>query len=420
MNINIPYGSKAFPAEFPDTATTLTVKEPLSSITPETFLKKVSNELKLRSIDLSDTIIIVADKTRVCGYATYLPLLVQALQESGLDDEQLRFIIAYGTHPRQSDSECFTCYGEIYSRYPFIHHDCSDQALFTDCGTTTRGVPIRLRSDILKATCVITMGPICHHYFAGYGGGRKLVFPGCGEREAVYANHGLYLDRANGVLAKNCQPGILNDNPLAEDLFEIEAKKEANLAIHGIMNSLGEICDVIVGSGKNSYLEACSRHGELYESTSPSFPVVIASCGGFPKDINFIQSHKAIHNAAMFVEDGGTLLVFSECRDGIGSQTFLPWFKMGGFTGAFKALSENYQGNGGTALAMMTKTGRIRITLVTELDEDICTTIGVEKWSYDKALAYISEQKQQVGYIANASLLVKKQEPEKIDSQRAS
>lgn len=408
MNIKIPYGNKAFSAALPDTTTILATQEPAPSITPELFLSKVINELKRSSADLSDTIIIVADKTRVCGYDTYLPVLLQALHESGLNDDELRFLIAYGTHPRQSDSECIKCYGETYNRYPFIHHDCSDNNLFTDCGITTRGVPIRLRSDILKATFVITMGPICHHYFAGYGGGRKLIFPGCGEREAVYANHGLYLDRVNTGLAKNCQPGILEDNPLAEDLFEIAKQKEADLAIHGIMNSHGEICDVIIGSGKNSYLEACRRHGALCESKSPSFPALIASCGGFPKDINFIQSHKAIHNAAMFVDDGGTLLMFSECRDGIGSHTFLPWFKLGGFAEAFTRLSESYQGNGGTALAMMTKTKRIRIALVTDLDEDICKTIGVEKWGYRKAFEYIAQLKQPVGYIANASLLVKK------------
>ncbi len=408
MNIQIPYGSGIYSAELPDSTHLLSINEPEPVITPEAFLHRVMESVKGRSLDLEDTIVIVTDKTRICGYDTYLPILVRALKHCGLKDNCLRFIIAYGTHPRQSENECTSCYGNIYTRYPFIHHDCSDQELFTDCGMTTRGVPIRLRSDILKATCVITMGPLCHHYFAGYGGGRKLIFPGCGEREAIYANHGLYLDRVTTELATNCQPGILENNPLAEDLFEIAEKKEADLAIHGIINSHGKVCDIIVGMDRNSYLEACQRHGKLCESDSPSFPVIVASCGGFPKDINFIQSHKAIHNAAMFVNDGGTLLIFSECRDGIGSQTFMPWFKMGGFTNAFDRLRHSYQGNGGTALAMMTKTRRINIVMVTELDEDICKIIGVTKWDYSRALKFIARLKQPAAYIANASLLVRK------------
>jgi len=331
-----------------------------------------------------------------------------ALKNFGLVEEKLRFVIAYGTHPRQSDEECCQNYGDVYTKYEFIHHDCTRRELFKDIGTTSRGTPIRLRHDILDASCVITMGPICHHYFAGYGGGRKLIFPGCGEREAIYANHGLYLDRNQGELAANCQPGLLTGNPLADDLFEIADCKEADLAIHGIMNSHGEVGDFHIGSARDTFLEACRHHGNLCESASPQFPVVIASCGGFPKDINFIQSHKAIHNSAMFVEDGGLLLIFSECRDNIGSATFLPWFEHDDFNKAFAELAKSYQGNGGTALAMMTKIRRIRIVMVTELADDICRRIGVEKWSQSKALDFLSTLQQESAYIANASLLVRK------------
>ncbi|MFN2355512.1 MAG: hypothetical protein ABR512_13445, partial [Desulfopila sp.] len=122
-------------------------------------------------------------------------------------------------------------------------------------------------------------------------------------------------------------------------------------------------------------------------------------------------SHKAIHNASMFVEDGGTLLLFCQCSEGVGSQTFLPWFDKGGFANAFDELAQNYQGNGGTALAMMAKTARIHITLVTELSKDICRAIGVEKYTPDQALQFIRNTTTRTAYIANASLLVKKERP---------
>ena len=97
------------------------------------------------------------------------------------------------------------------------------------------------------------MGAVSHHYFAGYGGGRKLIFPGCGERDAIYTNHGLYLDGAAGTIAEGCQPGILDGNPLAEDLFEIEEKLPADLAIHGILDSHGRLCDLLLGHGEKAF-----------------------------------------------------------------------------------------------------------------------------------------------------------------------
>lgn len=408
MNIQIPYGDGHYTLDLPDATVQLSIKEPERSLTPERFVQAVQRGLEQRQADLTDTIVILADKTRLCGYDTYLPVLIEALAHAGLPEGGLRFLIAYGTHPRQSEPECLACYGETYRHYPFVHHDCTDTKAFSELGRTSRGVPVRLRRDILEASCVITMGPICHHYFAGYGGGRKLIFPGCGEREAIYANHGLYLDRENGRLASTCQPGVLENNPLAQDLFEIAAYKEADLAIHGIMDSHGSLCDILVGSGRGCYLEACDRHGDLCETAAESYPLVIASCGGFPKDINFIQSHKAVHNAAMFVEDGGTLIIYSECRDGIGSQTFLPWFDKGGFRKAFDHLCSAYQGNGGTALAMMTKTKRIRVAMVTGLKEDICRKMQIASWDHQKVQTLVNRHKSTTAYIANASLLVRK------------
>jgi nickel-dependent lactate racemase len=298
----------------------------------------------------------------------------------------------------------------VYDQFSFIHHDCRQEGGFKEVGHTSRRTPIRLRHDLLEASAVITMGAVSHHYFAGYGGGRKLVFPGCGERHAIYKNHGLYLDSAAGTIAKGCRPGILDGNPLAEDLFEIEEKLPADLAIHGILDSHGDLVDLLVGHGRENFLQACGRHGKNCEISAPSFDLVIASCGGFPKDINFIQSHKAIHNAAMFVRDGGLLLLYGECRDGIGSTTFLPWFAMGSFDAAFKELSEHYQGNGGTALAMMTKLQRIRIGMVSSLDADTCGLIGMERWSHDQVAAHLAEQRkeQTIACIANAGLTVKR------------
>ena len=406
---NLAYGSDALALPVPEHAEKLTLRDVEVNITTDLFRTRLSNYLAAGNLDLRQTVLIVADKTRLCGYPEYLPVLIETLAEAGMDRASLRIIIAYGTHPPPSDQECLAAYGEIYQDLPFIHHDCQDITGFIDKGRTSRGTPIRLRRDIMEATCVITMGAICHHYFAGYGGGRKLIFPGCGEKSAIYANHGLYLDRVESILSPGCQPGILRNNPLAEDLFEVEQARPADLSIHGILDSHGRLADLRIGRGMEDFLEACKVHGASCEVPSQQFDLVVGSCGGFPKDINFIQSHKAIHNAAMFVRDGGLLILYAECRDGIGSKTFLPWFESGNFNEAFTKLADSYEGNGGTALATMTKTGRIRIALVTSLPDELCATIGLEKWTQEMVWNYLETlpRESTVSFIPHASLLVK-------------
>lgn len=407
--VSIPYGTDQLALSLPARTRHLLLEEPQKVITPLLFKGKLANFLQQRPLELDRPVLVLADKTRLCGYPEYLPVLISVLEQHGMDPAALKIIIGYGTHARQSDGECRHAYGEVYDRYSFIHHDCEQDAGFQELGRTTRGTPIRFRRDLLEASTIITMGAVSHHYFAGYGGGRKLVFPGCGERDAIYTNHGLYLDGAAGTIAEGCQPGILDGNTLAEDLAEIEEKLPADLAIHGILDSHGRLCNLLLGHGRESFLEACKLHGKNCEITSPRFDIVVASCGGYPKDINFIQSHKAIHNAAMFVRDGGLLLIYGACRDGIGSKTFLPWFEMASFAAAFNELSRHYQGNGGTALAMMTKLQRIQIGMVSDLDDATCRLIGMERWSHKRILDYLDDLKDEksIAFIPNASLTVK-------------
>ena len=413
MQLN--YGQELTQTPIPGQAKILTLKEPAKSITPAIFKKRLTDFLQTTPLDLTRPVLVVADKTRLCGYPQYLPILIQELTAHGMNPKDLTIIIAYGTHPRQSDEECLHCYGDIYNTVTFIHHDCREINIFTEIGFTSRGTPLRFRKDLLGASAVITMGPICHHYFAGYGGGRKLIFPGCGEREAIYANHGLFLNSTTDTLTTSCQPGVLKGNPLAEDLFEVEDTLVAHLSLHGILDSHGNLCDLLIGHEKNDFLHACARHGENCETPAEKFHTVVASCGGYPKDINFIQSHKAIHNAAMFVEDEGLLLIYAECREGIGSKTFLPWFKKGSFEASFKELSCSYEGNGGTALAMMTKLKRIRIGMITQIDEVTCELIGVERWNQIQVCDYLAglQKNDSIAFIPNSSLLVQKNEETK-------
>ncbi|WP_457576668.1 lactate racemase domain-containing protein [Desulfomarina sp.] len=402
----IAFGKDILPVTVPANSIELNISDPSPAMNRTLFTGNLSSFLKTHPLDLSRPVIIVTDKTRLCDYPVYLPPLIAVLEQYGMHPKNLRFIIAYGTHPVQSDGESRQLYGNTFDRFPFIHHNCDDRKLFADLGTTSRGTPIRFRKDILEASCVITMGPIVHHYFAGYGGGRKLLFPGCGERKAIYKNHSLYLEETG--LATGCQPGRLKNNPLAEDLAEIASRKPADMAIHGILDSNGHVCNLLIGNSVQEYFNGCAVHGQHCEIESELFDLVIASCGGFPKDINFIQSHKAIHNSAMFVKDGGLLIIYSECRDGIGSGTFLPWFRMGNFEKAFEALAENYRGNGGTALAMMTKVKRIRIGMVTSLDAETCRLIGVEKWQHHEVEKLLASTETASAWISNGSLLVKK------------
>jgi len=407
-DMELKYGDDRVRMPLPADPVFLKGREPRQLASQARFARDLDDRLDQASLSGRRVAVVVADKTRLCDYPRYLPVLADRLTSHGVLADDIAFYVAYGTHPQQSDPESRAAYGNVFSAYRFIHHDCNDATLFHDLGRTSRGTPVRLRRDILEADVVITFGAVSHHYFAGYGGGRKLIFPGLGARASIYHNHGLFLDPAFRNLAAGCQPGRIDGNPLAADLAEIEGHRPADLAIHGILNSHGRVCRLIVGSATASFLSACRTHADHYELTGgDTYELVVASCGGYPKDINFIQAHKAVHHAAAFVKDGGSLIMFAGCRDGIGSETFLPWFEMGR-QAAFDRLCRDYRGNGGTALAMMAKTRRISVHLVTGLSGGLCRTIGVHKTGERAAADMTARHTGPLAVIPNASMLVRR------------
>jgi lactate racemase len=383
----------------------LNAKSIVFQISPDIFYGRLREYFENVHLTSKKILIVVSDKTRLCGYPEYLPVLEKFLTDRA--SGPITFVIAYGTHPRQSEEESISAYGDIYQRFPFIHHNSSALDEMTEVGTTKRGTRLSVNKVLFEHDVILTFGSISHHYFAGFGGGRKLLFPGLGDQLSVYQNHALYIDKENKQLHPKCQPGLLQGNPLAEDIKEIDGMLPSKFSIHGILDIKGKVRDLIMGKSYSDFENACKVHDGYYKlKVDQLFDMVVASCGGHPKDINFIQAHKAVHNAAAFVRDGGELIIFAECRDGIGSKTFMPYIESG-YQAAFEKLVQQYEGNGGTALATFEKTKRIKIHIITSLSEPDCHKMGMYKTTLEGARQKIGKHMGSLAFMENASVTVK-------------
>lgn len=401
------YGSSEIPLVFPGDVLSLGHTEPEIQTSPDLFRKLLASGLKIDATQVKTVGIVVADKTRLCQYPEYLPVLTSFLMGSGISQDEITFHIAYGTHAPQSEDECLQSYGDTYRQFRFMHHNSKGKR-FRTLGTTSRGTAAKISEAVMEHDLLITFGAVLHHYFAGYGGGRKLLFPGLAAYDSILQNHSLFLDSKRKATREGCLPGELANNPLALDLEEIESMLPQRLEIHAILNSNKQVCKLFLGNDYEDFREVCNQYDRLFRSNETrEFDLVVASAGGYPKDINFIQAHKSIHNAASFVKNGGKLVIFAECREGIGNPDFMKLFKLGGRDNIFEVLAVEYKNNAGTALAMLEKSHRMDIYLVTSLSEEECTLMGAYKCSIENAQKIIEEETGQLAIIENAALLYK-------------
>ena len=104
-----------------------------------------------------------------------------------------------------------------------------------------------------------------------------------------------------------------------------------------------------------------------------------------------IQAHKALDMAAHACTDGGTIVFLAECGDGLGRADFLKWFESADSRALETRLREAYEVNGQTAWALLTKTERFRVHLITKLsDDDVRKLRMIPARSIDEATAAVA------------------------------
>jgi len=142
--------------------------------------------------------------------------------------------------------------------------------------------------------------------------------------------------------------------------------------INTIMNSKKQIAEVFAGDPKEAFMKGCIYFLEHYAvRIMEKADIVIASCGGAPSDINFIQSHKSLEYSKNALKKDGVLILFAECGDGIGNDTFLNWFEYENADEFELALRKNFEVNGQTAYSTFIKAKEYKIVLVSSLPKEI-------------------------------------------------
>ncbi len=262
-------------------------------------------------------VIAINDKTRPVPLEHLIPPLLTHLEHFGIPRSAITFLIATGTHQPLTPEEMEQLMpAKIHAGCRMVSHDCDDRANLACLGKTGRGTPVWINRTFMAADVRIVVGDIEPHHFMGFSGGAKGAAIGLAGRETINANHAMLVNPRADI-------GIYHENPMRQDVEEIGDMLKIDLVMNAILNHHKEIVEVLAGcprevmlAGIPVSLQVCAtRISSLYD-------IVVASAGGYPKDINLYQSQKAISHAAQFTRPGGAIILAAECIEGSGSPGF--------------------------------------------------------------------------------------------------
>jgi nickel-dependent lactate racemase len=326
-------------------------------------------------------VIVTSDITRYSGSELYLPIVVEELNRCGIPDNDIEIVIALGIHRKQTESEHRKILGPLFGRIAVFDHECDDPAEFVDLGVTDSGIPVQINRRVVEADRVIVTGTIGFHYFAGFGGGRKGLVPGVASRETCMASHfAVFNPPEIGGKHPQAVVGVMEGNPVNQNLVQAARRVEPDFLLNTVLAPDKQILGVFCGDLEQAHLAGCEMVRSLFQvAVDRPADLAIVSCGGEPKDINFIQAQKALDYGCRAVKEGGTIIFIAACRDGFGYPTFFDWFRYQDLDEFEAALRKDYQINGQTAHAVLTKARRFRVLLISELSASETQRMGMEK-----------------------------------------
>jgi lactate racemase len=317
------------------------------------------------------------------------PLVVSRLGALGVPDDRIEILVGGGTHRPPTPSEVEWIVGPSIPRHIAVRfHDAADADSHVTIGTTARGTPIEVNRLLVEGDLVLLAGAIGFHYFAGFSGGRKGFLPGCASERAIRANHLLAFDPATLSKAAGVESGRLDGNPVSEDMEQASAAFDRAFLVNTVLDADDRIVGLYAGHWREAHRRGCADYLAAHTVRAARRPVVVVSCGGAPRDVNMIQSHKALEHARFVLDDGGDLVLLAQCPEGLGRPGFLDWFVPGGARATAEKLVAGYKLYGQTAWGVRWKAERYRVRLVSSLDPDVVSRMGMIPYAgLDDALA---------------------------------
>ena len=345
-------------------------------------------------VTAGDSVLIVcSDATRATGSAQIINLLVRRLIENGIQPGDMAIIFATGIHRAvRPDEKVELLTSFIAQRIRTINHDAYDSAQLIQVGTMEQGAPIEVNRALREFSKVIVTGGVGFHYFAGFTGGRKSICPGLASARTIEATHMLALDFERGGRRQGVGTALLEGNAVSEECERVAEIINPAFSINAIVDDHGHVEKIFAGHWRAAHRKACAEYAGNHSASIPEKrELVIVSCGGAPYDINMIQAHKALDMAAHACTDGGTIVFLAECGDGLGRADFMKWFASENSRALEHRLRHAYEVNGQTAWALLTKTERYRVHVMTELSEEQTRAMRMTKVrSIEEALGNVS------------------------------
>ena len=331
MKIQLAFGQHGLDVTLPETANPTVIRKPEMPVADNgrsAVLHALSNPLgseplaKLAS-EAQSACILICDITRPVPNHLFLRPLIEQLISAGVPKSGIIVLVATGLHRPNLGDEMEELLGDswvsqnvqVENHYARNDQDCVHLGI-----TEKHQVPVGLNKTFVNADIKIATGLVEPHFMAGYSGGRKVIAPGVAHHETIRTFHSARF--MESPFATSCN---LENNPLHETQLEIvQMLNGPVLSLNTVIDEHRNLAFVSFGEVIESHMAAVEfARASCEVQVGRKFKTVLTSSAGYPLDKTYYQTVKGMVTPLDILEDGGDLIIVSECSEGFGSDEFL-------------------------------------------------------------------------------------------------
>lgn len=301
MQVEIGWGREPRVVEVPPSARVLVGPPPPAShswtVTVEAALTAPVGAAALDEllVGVRTAVVLVPDETRKDVARRLLPVL-----GPHLDRARIRWSVgvATGKHaPQPGPPGAWV-------------HDARDPDLVL-VGHTAHGTEVRYPRAVVEADLRILVGEIRPHYFAGYAGGAKMLFPGVAGEAGIWHNHTL-------KAAPGARLGQVDHNPCRADLEAAAALVGPSFIVNIVRARDGGLHGAVAGEPVAAHRAGVALARPVFEVSAPAPAAAVLVSDRTPVTMDLYQACKLLPPAGAVLRPGGTVILAAACEAGIG------------------------------------------------------------------------------------------------------
>ena len=237
-----------------------------------------------------------------------VPFVLEELHAGGIKDEQIRFLLAPGTHRYLTYEELAAKLGaDIVEKYPVYQHNIYEHTEFV--GNTSNETPVYVNREFVACDLKLGIGSIIPHQSAGFGAGGKMIMPRIAGIQTITYHH---INMRKGAFAETAKLGRVDDNAFRLDIEEAARLAGLQFKVDCVLNNRREVVGLFAGDFVAEHRAGVKLAREVYATTMLKDMDILVN-NGYPDEC---QVRRSTWPVPISLREGGDVVIVNHSHSG--------------------------------------------------------------------------------------------------------